>query len=329
MPFDLDLGQLDIGDPTVRRTVLTALVLVTMYVVIRVGQRIAVRYLEAPEVRYRTTKRIGRAGGLLTLLAIISIWSPGVQDALTVLTIIGAGLAIAMREALLSLVGWINLAIRAPYRQGDRIEVNGVRGDVVDIRLFHSTLMEIGGWVHADQSTGRLVHIPNGWVFQHEVYNYTRGFGFIWNELPVTVTFRSDWEAAREIILSLAQESAAIVEQQAAREIRQMSREYLVHYSILTPFVYVHIAENGIRLTLRYLCEARKRRGTDHAITLSLLRALQEHGGIELAYPMVGVSHLEPPQFGPLPGPTADRPGSNTAAPGEQPPGSSTDVASR
>ena len=104
-----------------------------------------------------------------------------------------------------------------------------------------------------------------------------------------------------------AEESTQLVEHQAADEIRQMSREFLVHYSILTPFVYVRVVENGILLTLRYLCDVRKRRGTEHALTVSILAALVEEGDIEFAYPTVGVASLHGPQFGPMPEPSSGR----------------------
>jgi small-conductance mechanosensitive channel len=141
-------------------------------------------------------------------------------------------------------------------------------------------------------------------VLQFGVYNYTQGFSFIWNELSVTVTGGSDWEAAREIMLSLAQETAAIVEQQVSKQILRMSREYLVHYSILTPFVYVRVVPEGVCLSLRYLCEVRKRRGTEHALTVSMLKAFREHGRIELAADQGSAAQPEKPapeRKGPLP----------------------------
>jgi small-conductance mechanosensitive channel len=215
-----------------------------------------------------------------------------------------------MRETLMSFFGWSYIAIRTPYKAGDRIELAGVCGDVIDVRLLHTTLMEIRGWVDADQSTGRLVHVPNSAIFLHTVYNYTRGFHFIWNELPITVTFRSDWQAAQNIMTELASESAAIVEQQVREEIKAMAQEYLIFYNILTPFVYVRIVENGIRLTLRYLCAARKRRGTEHALTINILQRFKQHGDIELAYPQLGITHNAPNQFFPPPSasPTASVP---------------------
>ena len=99
-----------------------------------------------------------------------------------------------------NLAGWVFIAIRKPFAVGDRIEIGDHTGDVIDMRLFQFTLVETGNWVDADQSTGRIIHIPNGWVFRQSTANYTAGFNFIWNEIPVTVTFESNWEKARDIL---------------------------------------------------------------------------------------------------------------------------------
>jgi small-conductance mechanosensitive channel len=302
MPFDFDLNS-----EILQRLLFAFGTVLIIFIVVQVLRRLVLRYIEEPERRYRTAKTIGRIGGFVALLIVLGVLFQRAADLITVLTVVGAGLAIAMREALLSIAGWLYIAFRTPYSQGDRIELGPYRGDVIDIRLLHTTLMEIGGWVQADQSTGRIVHVPNALVFQEPVYNYTRGFHFIWNEIPFTVTFRSNWRAARELLLSLAQESAEVIEQQAKKEIRQMTREYLIHYSILTPFVYVRVTGDGVQLTLRYLCEARKRRGTEHAITVTFLDQIKEHGDIEMAHTMIGLTRLESPQFGPMP-PATTRP---------------------
>jgi small-conductance mechanosensitive channel len=306
MPFDLDLSN-----EIVQRVIFALGVSLVVLLLVRIGQRLAKRYGGEPSRVYYTSRLIGRVGGFAIVVILVSVLSPRLGDLITVLTVIGAGLAIAMREVLLNLAGWFYVTLLTPYRQGDRIEVNNIQGDVIDIRVMRTTVMEIGSWVQADQSTGRITHIPNGWNLSHAVYNYTRGFNFIWNELPITITFRSDWEKARGIMQQYAEESTRLVEHQAADEIRQMSREFLVHYSILTPFVYVRVVENGVRLTLRYLCNVRKRRGTEHALTVSILQALRDQGSIELAYPMVGITSLEGPQFGPMTSPTTLHPGDN------------------
>jgi small-conductance mechanosensitive channel len=295
-------------NPIAYHAVLTAVVLVGILLLMYIIRRTATRYLDSPERIFRATRTTRRFGILLLIIGLIVIWSPDLGSIWTLITVIGAGMAIALREVLLAFAGWLRVTLLSEFHHGDRIEVNGVRGDVVDVRVMRTTLMEIGGWVDNDQSTGRIVHVPNAWMIEYPVYNYTGTFRFIWNEIPITVTFRSDWQAAREIMLKYASESAEIIEQQARSEIRAMSREYLIHYSILTPFVYVRIRENGVQLTLRYLCEAQKRRGSEHALNMMILQDFREHSGIEFAYPMVGVSQPETQQFGEVPGPK-NRPG--------------------
>ncbi len=293
MPYSAPF-ELDLQNEITLQILLSIGALIIGGVFIRLVKRLIPRYIDEPARQYRTIKIIRRLSALFVLIVLAAIWSPGEKNIGTLLTVIGAGLAISMREALLSLVGWMNIIIRSPYRQGDRIEVNGVIGDVIDIRLMHTTLMEIGNWVDAEQSTGRIIHVPNAWVFQHAVANYTRGFAFVWNELAVVLTFRSDWNEAREIMLKLAQEASPAVEQQAAQNIRRMSREYLVHFSILTPFVYVRIVPDGIKLTLRYLCDVRKRRGTEHAFTVQLLEKFCAHPRIEFAHATLRIVPTEP-----------------------------------
>lgn len=99
-------------------------------------------------------------------------------------------MAIALADVLKNMAGWMYIPSRRPFRVGDRIEIEGTRGDVVDIRLFCFSLMEIGNWVDAEQSTGRLVHVPNGSVFINQVANYTEGFQYIWHEMPVRTFFQ-------------------------------------------------------------------------------------------------------------------------------------------
>jgi len=276
-------------------------IIVVAFLLVKLGQRFSRGYFDDPERVYRASKSARRLAIFLSVVTIILVWSPGFGDFMTVLTVIGAGMAIALREVLLSIAGWSRITVLSTFKEGDRIEINGIRGDVIDVRLLRTSLMEVGGWVDADQSTGRIVHFPNSWLFEYGVFNYTRSFKFIWNELPLVVTFRSDWKAAREIMQKYAEESAVIVEQQARAEIHQIAREFLIHYSILTPFVYVKIDRDGVKLTLRYLCEARKRRGSEHALTVMILEDFRNHPNIELAHHSMAIIPREAHQFEGLP----------------------------
>jgi small-conductance mechanosensitive channel len=294
MPFEFDVNH-----PTLMRWLTTLVIVAVAFIISRLSRRVVDRYIEEAERKYRVGKLISRSMAVLALLLIVALWSERLSALLTILTIIGAGTAVALRDVLLSFAGWLNISLSAPYRQGDRIEVNGMRGDVVDIRVLHTVLMEIGGWVQADQSTGRLVRIPNNWVYQYDVANYTRGFGFVWNEIEVTVTFRSDWKAARDILQDLAETHVESAKEQAEDQLRHLAREHLVHYEVLTPYVYLSLTDHGVKLTLRHLTPVRGRRNIRHNLTVELLTRFSNHGRIELAYPALQLQTFDTPQLGP------------------------------
>ncbi len=277
-------------DPLIAQRLLeTVLLLAAALLLTEVGRRLALHTFDDQERQYKASKWLGRVFWGIALVLIVAIWSPSATNLITLLTIIGAGLAVALRDVLLSFVGWIHLSLHPPYRQGDRIEVNEVQGDVVDIGLTQTTLLEVGEWVGAHQSTGRLLHVPNAWIYQYGVKNYTEGFGYLWLEQSVVVTFNSNWKAARDLILEIAEEKLPNIEHEARKQLRQMTSEYLVQLNVLTPYVYVSIADQGVRLTLRHLTSARGRRDIRHDLSIEVLRQFQARDDIHIAYPTYSV----------------------------------------
>jgi len=150
--------------------------------------------------------------------------------------------------------------------------------------LFQFTLNEIGAWVQADQSSGRIIHVPNGKVFTDPVANYNKGFRYIWNEVPVLVSFESNWRKAKQILTKIAVKHAEHLTAQAEQELLEASRQYLINYRKLTPIVYTKVVDSGVQLTIRYLIEPRKRRGTEHAIWEEILTEFAACPDIDLAY---------------------------------------------
>jgi small-conductance mechanosensitive channel len=175
--------------------------------------------------------------------------------------------------------------IRQPFKVGDRIQVGDFSGDVIDIRIFQFSLIEIGNWVDADQSTGRVVHVPNGFIFNQAQFNYTAGFVHIWHEIPMLVTFESNWKKAKEILTDVVNKHAENLSKSAAREIFEASRNYMIYYKNLSPIVYTKVKEYGVNFTMRYLCNPRKRRGSENEIWEEVLKQFALHEDISLAYP--------------------------------------------
>ena len=238
-------------------------------------------------VGYRARKVANYTTTVIGAIAIAWIWIDAFNDLPTFLGLVSAGIAIALADVLKNLAGWIYIWSRRPFRVGDRIEVAGTKGDVVDVRLFRFSLMEVGNWVDAEQSTGRLVHIPNGLVFTHQVANYTEGFDFIWQEIPMLVTFESDRTRAREIVESAVRDHAPNVEREAGALIRETARTYHIRIGALTPIVYLSVQDSGVLFTARFLVDARRQRNTEQSIWETILDALDNEPDVELAYPTV------------------------------------------
>ncbi|MBN1870755.1 MAG: mechanosensitive ion channel [Candidatus Omnitrophica bacterium] len=237
------------------------------------------------KTRYAVRKNTVYVVSLVLLLVLFVIWIQSINSLTILLGVASAGLALALQEVILSIAGWFLIILRHPFEAGDRIEINGIRGDVIDIRIFQTSVLEIGNWVHADQSTGRIVHFPNSFVFKHATYNYNREFEFIWNEIPILLTFESDWKRGREIMMAHAKNLAEGLEAEVSRKIEAMRNRYMIYYGKLTPIVYVDIKDSGVELTLRYLTEAKKRRSTQDQLCQAILEDFRKEPNVKLAYP--------------------------------------------
>lgn len=272
--------------PHVQRKLLLSLaILLVLWVAYRVFLRTVDRKLQDPRTRYQWSKSAGYVTFFVALLVLGFVWMDAFGNLATFLGLLSAGLAIALRDLVSNMAGWAFILLRHPFVVGDRVQVGQERGDVVDIRLFQFTLLEIGNWVDADQSTGRVIHIPNARVFTDPLANYTAQFAFLWHEIPVLLTFESDWKKAKEILREVVEEHASEVVADAEEAVRHASRKYLIFYGKLTPKIYTTVKDSGVLLTLRFVCPVRQRRGLTERIWEAILEAFAREEAIDLAYP--------------------------------------------
>jgi small-conductance mechanosensitive channel len=247
--------------------------------------KIVWRITEDPKSRYGWKRTLSFITGFLTLILILRVWIGAIGQFGAFLGLLTAGLAIALKDLLTNIAGWVFILTRKPFQLGDRIQIGEHAGDVIDIRLFQFTLMEIGNWVNADQSTGRIIHVPNGIVFSKTQANYSSGFNYIWNEMTVLVTFESNWNLAKDILLKIIRDHSEDMSSDAKKKIIEASKKYMIFYKYLTPIVYTSVEASGILLSMRYMVDPRKRRGTEHNIWEDVLKEFALHKEIEFAYP--------------------------------------------
>ncbi len=300
------------------KLLLTAITIVALWAVHRIVLGIAYRRVTDPWARYRWRKVVTYVTLAVAIIVVGRAWFAGMQSLVTFLGLLSAGLAIALKDPVANLAAWAYIMWRRPFEVGERIQIGSHAGDVIDLRLFQFTLNEIGNWVDADQSTGRIIHIPNGRVFTEPLANYDKGFKYIWNEVPVLVTFESDWKKAKDVLTRIAFKHAEHLTARAEQDLLAASRQYLINYTKLTPIVYTKATDSGVLLTIRYLIEPRKRRGTEHAIWEDILTEFKQYPDVDLAYHTVrGFKNTEEGKPGTQLGKPGRRAGSAKTQPAE------------
>lgn len=223
---------------------------------------------------------------VMTILVLaIVFWLEAMASFAVAVSIVGAGLVVALQDVIVCFAGWLLIILKRPFSVGDRVEIGSVKGDIIDVRMFQTALLEVGNWVGAEQSTGRIAHIPNSSVFKEKVFNYTKGFEFVWNEVKVAITFESNWQKAKEILLGHANPEIDKLQTKVQASIDKMAQQYMIHYEKFTPIVYVKVVDQGVELTLRYLTEVRQRRSTEDRITRGILEDFTREKDIYFAYP--------------------------------------------
>ena len=221
------------------RLAVTATVVIGAVIVRLIVLRIVRRRIDDTEIWYRTQKVTSYGGTFIVILVVSFVWFQ-VSNIGAWIGVVSAGVAIALADILRNFAGWGYILLRRPFKVGDRVEINGQAGDVVDVRSQRFSMLEIKGWVDADQSTGRIIQIPNGLLFSKPLANYTEGFPYIWHEVPMLVTFESDWKRAEELMNeALTEHAPSMASQEARTAIREAATEYRIRYTHLTPTAYI------------------------------------------------------------------------------------------
>lgn len=268
------------------RWVTTAVILAVALLADVLGGRLATRRRDDPYERYYARKLARYAVTGMTLVVLAVYWRPAGGQVLAVLGFAAAGVAFALQELIGALAGWFNILSGRIFRVGDRIQMGGVRGDVIDITPLRTKIMEMGSgsddqaWVRGRQYTGRIVTVSNKATFTEPVFNYSTVFEYIWEELTVPVAYRDDWREAERILLA---EVVAVSSSEGAQQaIEEMTRRYPVARVDVEPRVFVRATDNWNELSARFVVPVRSARRVKDDVTRRVLERF-EAAGIEVA----------------------------------------------
>jgi small-conductance mechanosensitive channel len=247
---------------------------VIIIVVVRVVKRLFARRIADKDARYRVRKLITYAGYVAFAVLVATVFSDRLGGVAVVLGVAGAGVAFALQEVITSVAGWLAVSFGGFYKTGDRIQLGGIKGDVIDIGILRTTVMEIGDWISGDQYSGRVVRIANSFVFKEPLFNYSGDFPFLWDEIKIPVKYGSDHKLAREILERVAAEVSGEFVPPARKAWRGVVRKYLVEDARVEPMVLLTANDNWLEYTVRYVVNYKRRRTVKTALFENILDEL-------------------------------------------------------
>lgn len=275
---------IDTLDPIVWKIAVFAVVALLLYLT---ATRILNRFyprLQEQNKWYFTKKIVMNTIYLAIFLLFIFTFSDSFQGLYTTIGLAGAGITFALREVIVSFAGWFAILFGDFFKVGDRVLLGGIKGDVVDLGILRTTLMEIGDWVDGDQYNGRIVRVANSFIFTSPVYNYSANFPFIWDEIHLPIHFGSDVRLVRRLLMEVAEEVVGDAPEQAKIAWYEMRRQFKLEPATLHQQVFMTFDDNWITFSLRYVVDIRRRRITKDQLFTRLLEELDKHkGSIELA----------------------------------------------
>ena len=213
---------------------------------------------------------------LIAIIMIILVWLRPQQNMAVIIGLAVAGIILASQSSIGAFSGYLLIVSTNIYGIGDRISVNNVTGDVMDIGFMRTTIMEVGQWVKADQYTGRIVTISNKTLFDNPVYNYTRHWGYLWDEIMIPVTYNDDWQRAADIMLEHGNKYTAELQEDAEAKLEKLVDRFPLKQTKVEPAIYFVMTDNWIEITLRFVVDAQERRMVKANLYRELLHQFDE-----------------------------------------------------
>lgn len=267
-----------------RELMLTFLILATTHLVFRVFvYAVLIHNIQSRRFRYNLSKVLNLLHLSFAGLFILRVWLPDSNTLLAAYGFVAAAVAFSVQDLFKNFIGGVMIIIRNLYRVGDRIQVGDTYGDIIDIGILYTTLLEIRSWVAGDQSTGRIVRVPNGKVITYDVHNYTADHSFIWDEIHIPVTHSSDWKKADQILNEIIKETTEELSISALEEIKHLQSKYFLTNDNVEPHVYMEITDNWVSLYARYIVGARERRNIQDKIMRLIKERFDSEKHIDIA----------------------------------------------
>ncbi|MCA0133316.1 mechanosensitive ion channel family protein [Winogradskyella alexanderae] len=253
--------------------------IIAIIIISKLIKRIIPRHIEDTSSKYRARKFVNVIGYVSALVVTLVVFSSQLSALNVLLGVAGAGVAFAFQEVIASFAGYLVLHSSSFFKVGDRVMLGGIKGDVIDVGLLRTSLMETGDWINGDRYNGRITKVANSFIFKAPVHNYSGDFPFLWDEIQIPIKTHCDFIYAKEKFLEILIEAQGDFVQVAEEHWHNMTTKYLVEHARVDPFVFMRFDENWITLTLRYVVHYNKRGGTKDWIYERVLSTIRDSNG--------------------------------------------------
>lgn len=268
-----------IENPTSVKLLKYVLWIVLVFSIIAFFKRYLKNIFPDTSIRYKSQKSIEILGFFILIFITISYFTGNIKDFGLAIGLLSAGITITLQELILSIAGSFYIFFVRVYKPGDRIEINGIKGDVIDVDSIYTTMMEIGQWVSSDNYSGRIVKLSNAFVFRGPVYNYSQDFPFVWDEFNLPIRYGSDVELAKSIVIGVATESLSEYVLESIADWKKVVDKYYIEDAKVEPTLAITLNDNWIEFNLRYIVDYKKRRITKHILNELIGKRIQETNG--------------------------------------------------
>lgn len=274
----MDTTQLEefLFDPVIGKIVIVVLGFLVLQTVMRLLTRAFEGRIRGTSARYQVRRFITILGYIGFVVFLTLVFSDQLSSLTVALGVAGAGIAFALQEVIASIAGWFAISFAGFYKIGDRVQLGGIKGDVIDITILRTTLMEIGEWVKGDQYNGRIVRIANSFVFKEPVFNYSGDFPYLWDEIVLPVKYGSDHRLARQILERIVADETGEYTRKATQDWNKVTHKYLVEETSVEPGINLALNDNWMEYTIRYIVDYKKRRSTKDRIYTRILDEFSE-----------------------------------------------------
>lgn len=266
-------------DPTIGKLATLFIGIAIIWIVVKFIQKKLFTKIDDSDNRYKAKKFGTFIGYMLSLIFITVVYSNKLGGLTVAFGVAGAGIAFALQEVIASFAGWLAIMFGNFYKTGDRVQLGGVKGDVMDIGVLRTTIMETGQWVDGDLYTGRIVLIANSYIFKEPVFNYSGDFPFLWDEIKIPIKFGSNYEKAKQLILNVGIEVAGDLTSESLEKWHSLQKKYLLEEAQTAPMVSLIANDNWVEFTLRYVVRYNKRRATKTELFTKILQQIEATNG--------------------------------------------------